>query len=111
MAALHFWRRQQSNRHSSSKLQPRHQRLSLRLEQLEDRVLLTKEGLFADGLYQVVLNRKPAAGEDAGWVAALQSGAISQGQAALGFMTSAEYDADRLGFFYQTLLGRAPEPA
>ena len=47
--------------------------------------------VFVDSLYISLLGRMPASGEDEGWVNALASGAMTEGQAISGFITSAEY--------------------
>ncbi|HEV3117479.1 MAG TPA: DUF4214 domain-containing protein, partial [Gemmataceae bacterium] len=86
--------------------------LGLRLEQLEDRILMAQNALAAplvDGLYQTVLGRTPKNGEDAGWIAALQNGALTPGQVARDFVASPEYRAGLVSRTYETLLGRAPE--
>src|SRR5438874_215645 len=84
--------------------------LVLRVEALEDRcVPSTAE--YVTGLYSALLHRSPAPAETAGWVDALNTGAVSPAQAALAFTTSSEYGANEVRADYNLFLGRQPAPA
>jgi hypothetical protein len=76
---------------------------------------------FVQGLYQQVLGRPGSAAEWASWTTALDSGQLTPVQAALGFLTSREYNADLVNGgplqyaplwegFYPELLHRAADP-
>ena len=70
---------------------------SLILEELEDRTLLaagTAEP-FVQGLYQVLLQRTPAAEEVSGWASAMNQ-SLTPAQVVDSFLTSAEF-SDRIG--------------
>jgi hypothetical protein len=84
--------------------------LALQVEALEDRcVPSTAE--YVTGLYTSLLHRSPAPTEVAGWVDALNTGAITPAQAALAFTTSSEYATDEIQNDYVIFLGRQPAPA
>jgi hypothetical protein len=65
--------------------------------------------------YATYLHRSPLPGEQAAWVAAFLNG-MSEVQAQVGFLVSAEYQAahpgnsDYLRALYNDILGRAPDP-
>ena len=69
------------HRNSGSRRHARRRGITLCLEALEDRTLLNAAALapapatnFVDGLYQVLLERKPQPNEDSYWVDRMRSG-------------------------------------
>jgi hypothetical protein len=65
---------------------------------------------FVRALYQQVLHRAADAAGFNDWVTRLQSGQFTREQVATRFLTSAERYTIVVAQFYQTLLGRAPDP-
>jgi photosystem II stability/assembly factor-like uncharacterized protein len=86
----------------------------LRLESLEDRVVLDVGEFeavhFASGLYYDLLNRQPTLAEAGMWSNALQHH-LTFAQAAQDFVLSSEYKANVIQGYYQNYLGRAADPA
>jgi hypothetical protein len=80
------------------------------LELLEDRTLFTAGAAdpFIQGLYQVLLQRTPAAAEVQGWASAMDGG-LAPAQVVDGFLTSAEFNGRMVRADYRNLLGREPE--
>ncbi|HEV3447791.1 MAG TPA: DUF4214 domain-containing protein [Gemmataceae bacterium] len=113
MAPLRLWRRCRSQSCTCSPVRRPRKWFKLWLEPLEERTLLTSNlpamaGPAVDGFYQVLLDRMPVGGEDAGWLQAMQNG-MSIEQVAQAFLTSPEYATLQITNDYANLLGRQPE--
>jgi sugar lactone lactonase YvrE len=70
--------------------------------------LASPSGTFARGLYEAVLGRAPTASELTAAVGGAAPTAAVRQQAAVAFLTSAEYVGDLVAHDYATFLGRAP---
>jgi uncharacterized repeat protein (TIGR01451 family) len=64
---------------------------------------------FVTSLYYTVLGRTPSAGEVVGWQQLLQNG-VSRAAVALGFLTSPEAYLRLVDEYYESYLGRPPDP-
>jgi uncharacterized membrane protein len=65
---------------------------------------------FVRGLYRTVLNRDAEPAGLASWLSKLASG-VTQTQVAWDIVNSTEHLQDEVDAYYETLLGRAPDPA
>ena len=82
----------------------------LGVEQLEPRDVPSVTS-FVTHLYQEVLDRQPDPSGYNFWVTQLNTGALSTGQVAIGFVTSAEYRTDAVVSYFRAQLGRTPTAA
>jgi hypothetical protein len=65
---------------------------------------------YVNGLYQAILDRPADPLGMAAWVSALNAG-VPESQVANGFVNSLEHRQDEVNYYYETFLGRAPDPA